>query len=408
MIFKSLFIPLFVLIKNNAIVAGLSYLLTISLANYLGPNDFGIYSHVLIVAAFVSILINFGTDQTSPSFYSRVQDIRIVFSITYLLRIFLALTTLLILLIFYYQDVTFFIFLFCLVLANLNLSFLYEIQQRNQKYSYIFLFERLIYIGIIFFLLYIDFINLPKLFAVLLIVTLVSIGYQFFENKNLILCDIRKYKFACWKCLKENFPIVVVALFTYVYGGFGRLILEERLGSERLGIYSAGWQIITIGTIFQAQVVRLWRTKLSICIDAGDHKSLKEWIIYYLIFATVPMFLVAITISIFSEKIVRFLFIPAYSELSTLLPILGFYFLVINFASLIDILWIALRKNSIYMYANIFGGATLLIYLLVFSSDMGMYDFSVATVIGHLFTTLLLTVIWLIYFRRKVLFNFSK
>ena len=214
MILNRLIIPLVILIKNNAIIAGLSYLLTISLANHLGPNDFGIYSHALIIAAFISILVNFGTDQTAASFYSRVHDVRIVFSITFLTRVSFALSALFILIFFYYNDIKFFIFLLCLIFANLNLSFLYEIQQRNQKYSYIFLFERLVYVGAIFFLLYSDLIDLPKLFAVLLIVTLISVSYQFIENKNLILKDIKKYMPEFLRCLKENLPIVVVALST--------------------------------------------------------------------------------------------------------------------------------------------------------------------------------------------------
>ena len=180
------------------------------------------------------------------------------------------------------------------------------------------------------------------------------------------------------------------------------------MGSERLGIYSAGWQIITIGTIFQAQVARLWRTKLSISIETRDLINLREWVIYYIIFTTAPMFLAAIAFFIFSEEIVRFLFTPAYIELSSILPILGFYFLVINFAGLIDILWIALRKNSIYMYANIVGGSILLTYLSIFSSSMDIYEFSVAAVVGHLFTTILLTFMWLNYFGRKFLSNASE
>ena len=51
----------------NVVVAGLSYILTIALANYLGPQDFGFYSYVLVLAASLTIFIDYATDISAAS-----------------------------------------------------------------------------------------------------------------------------------------------------------------------------------------------------------------------------------------------------------------------------------------------------------------------------------------------------
>lgn len=402
MTLRQLLIPLFILTKNNAIIAGLSYFLSISLANYLGPEKFGIYSHALIIAALLSIVVNYGTDQTVSAFYCEVRDVEILFNITILIRFGLAISSFLVLILVYWEKNQVLVYVLCLVFSGFNLSFIYEIQQRNEKYSYIYLFERVIYVGIIFSLINLNFVDLPQVFGVLMAVTLISLFYQYFDNR-IFFKKIKEAKYFVIKCLRENFAIVVVALSTYIYGGFGRLILENQLGSEQLGIYSAGWQIVTIGTIFQAQVSRLWRLKLSVSVEKKDIKTLRELMGFYVIFATLPMFLASIVIFIFADEIVSFLFVPAYAELSKVLPILGGYFIVINFASLVDILWIALRKNSLYMYANLMSSLFLLIYLLTFSVNMDMQRFAAAAVVGHLLTTILLGFLWLNLFKKRLI-----
>lgn len=400
---KPILFPLLILTKNNAIIAGLSYFLSISLANYLGPEKFGIYSHALIIAAFISVIVNYGTDQTAPAFYCEIQNIEILFNVTNLIRLGLAVGSFLLLIIVYWGQNQFLLYVMCLMFAIFNLSFLYEIQQCNERYSYIYLFERMMYIGIIFILLNLDIIDLPQLFGVLMVVTLISLFYQFYDSRAYVFKKTKKTKFFVIKYLRENFAIVVVALSTYVYGGFCRLILENRLGSEQLGIYSAGWQIITIGTIFQAQVSRLWRLKLSDSVERKDIKTLRSLIGLYLVFATLPMLLVSIAIFILADKIVGFLFIPAYAELSKVLPIFGVYFLVINLASLIDILWIALRRNTLYMYANLISSLLLLIYLVTFAINMNMQKFAAAVVTGHLLTAILLAFLWLNLFKKRLI-----
>lgn len=71
----------------NVVVAGLSYILTIALANYLGPQDFGFYSYVLVLAASLTIFIDYATDISAASLMAENKSIKKTFIVIYSVRI---------------------------------------------------------------------------------------------------------------------------------------------------------------------------------------------------------------------------------------------------------------------------------------------------------------------------------
>ena len=75
----------------NLLAAGLSYLLTIVIANTLGPNDFGIYSYITLWGGFASLIIVFSTDSTIPVQYAKLDDKQSVFNITQTIKFFFLL-----------------------------------------------------------------------------------------------------------------------------------------------------------------------------------------------------------------------------------------------------------------------------------------------------------------------------
>jgi O-antigen/teichoic acid export membrane protein len=395
-------LSLIVLSKNNAIVAALSYFLTITLANHLGPDLFGIYSHALIVASVASIFINFGTDQTAAVLRSHYGNAGDVFNNVYYMRLAIAIPTLAILVFLYFENWEFLIFVFCLALANYNLAFLYEIRGLNERYSYIYLLERVTYVVVTFLFIYFGQLNLIYLFALLLFVTAASISYQLIDNASLLHLHTKVQPRLLHQMAKESAPLVMVALSTFAYGGFSRLILEDQLGREQLGIYSAGWQLITIGTIFQAQVSRLWRVTISDSVRALDTIKLYRAFHSYLLLSTLPMVFMCGVFIFFADRIVALLFSSSYAEVVNLLPILGIYLFVINIAGLVDMLWVALRGGSVYMLTNLIFGAILLVFLWHFAPSMGIIEFATAAVVFHFLTIISLAILWMRAFRFRL------
>lgn len=392
-------VPLIVMSKNNTIVAALSYFLTVTLANYLGPEQFGIYSHALITASVASIFINFSTDQTAAILHSHSRDSREVFSSIFLIRTVLAILVFAILPCFYSDDLVLLAFIYCLVFANFNLAFLYEIHRRNERYSYIYLLERTAYIGLAFLLIHLKYLKLSYLFGLLLSFNVASILFQLIDNKDMFRLDQKMPFSIMLNILKENFPLVVIAISAYSFGGFSRLIFEGSHGSEMFGIYSAGLQLVSIGTIFQGQVSRLWRAPISDSMRTLDSKRLYRTIQSYVLHSTLPMLFMCCIFMFMPDMIIALLFTDRYADLITILPLLGMYLVVINMLGLLDMLWISLGRRWIYMLTYLIFSAMLLGFLWVYSPRMSMFQFVATTVTFHFLTAVVLAIIWLRIFR---------
>ena len=257
--FYNLLKPLFVLTKNNGIIAALSFLLTIMIANELGAIQFGLYVKALIIASLMGMIINFSTDQTASVYYSQGIDKESILNGVLFIRLILGIISFAILIIYLGSEYTLLAFVSALLFSHFNLSFYYEITLRNERYSYIYLLERLVYVVSVFLLIFLDHLNINFIFMMIAITSLSSLIFQLIDvmSSKISLSSIKGL--ISFSFFKTQTPLLIVALSMYSFGGFSRLILEENMGQELLGIYSAGWQLITIATIYLSQVYRIWR-----------------------------------------------------------------------------------------------------------------------------------------------------
>ncbi len=391
---KTLIFSLFILTKNNVLIAAFSYALTITLANVLGPEVFGKYSLVLVIASILSILINYGTDKTAPAVMTAKRSINSVLSETVFIRLLMFSLSIFSLSIYSTYDPDMAFYILCLLFTGLNLGFFFEISSKNELYSYVYLFERAVYVGSSFFVIYFLKVNLDIVFTLFLLSTLASLIFQYYR----VHYEYDKIFIINWKSFREifltNMPLVIIALSVFSFGGFSRIILEDSMGLEKLGVYSAGWQLITVGTIFQGQVTKVWRLKISSAIEKNDNKQLISLVKSYLIFSTLPFIILTAILFFTSEKIVNLLFTSEYFELAHVLPVFSFYYLVINIAGLTEILWVAVGRNKIYMYINITFGLLLLILLTFISKEASLIDFALSTVAIHMLMVLVLSIVW--------------
>ena len=175
------------------------------------------------------------------------------------------------------------------------------------------------------------------------------------------------------------------------------MILENKLGMEQLGIYSAGWQIILIITIFQGQVVRVWRSDLSNALINKKRGDIKHLISSYLLFSTLPVFMFAIFISFFSYEIVNIMFTDEYILLATILPIFSSYFLFINLDSLVKILWVSIGNRMKYLKISLFFSIMLLFILQSIPSNANLELFALSVVFIHGCSVIILLLVF--YFK---------
>ena len=394
----SLISSLFILTKNSAVVAAASYFLTITLANVLGPYQFGLYSEALIYAALLSLIINYATDQTAPKDFAVHGNLSDTLSSVIFLRVPMFCISGIAAYFLLREDLFLLTCIFLLAIANFNLAFFYEIQKKNERYSYIYLAERILYILGAFTLIYLELIKLEYIFILYGFVTLLSLLFQGNDSHAFYSINLRMQAKPVIRLVYDNFPLVIIGLSLFAYGGLSRLVMEAKLGREVLGIYSAGWQLITIASVFQAQLIRVWRFRLSAALLARDLSSFKESIKTYLIVGVIPMCLAGAALGFWAEWTVSFLFTKEYASLALVLPSFGLYFMVIAMMGLVIICWIAIEKNFLFMIINIVFSLLLLAALWFFSDEFGILAFVNVTVGMHLSLMLVLSIVWYLKF----------
>jgi|TARA_B100001741_G_C16554241_1_gene601461 O-antigen/teichoic acid export membrane protein len=394
----------------NLFAAAISYSLTIIIANTIGPNNFGIYSYILVWGGFASLIIIFSTESTIPVQFSKTKDKQGIFNLTQTIKIlFLLIWIISIPLWLRFTELGLIIKsnpeviigLIILSLANFRTMEFYEISKKNVRYAKIYFIERMFYIFLVGIFLYQNSLDILTIFSCLFIATFFSLLFQFKDNFNLIKqFKIEKFHNVI-SLFKANLPLVLIQLSTFVYGGFSRIILEGKVGLEQLGIYSAGWQIILVITIFQGQVVRVWRTDLSSALINKNKKLIKDLISSYLLFSTFPVFIFAILVSIFSYEIVSLLFRDEYILLARVIPIFSLFFVFINLDSLAKILWISIGDRTKYLIISLFFSILLLFILqeIPNNSNLELFALSIFSMFASSVIALLL-IFYFQYFRK--------
>ncbi len=286
-------------------------------------------------------------------------------------------------------------FVICLLPASMNLSFFYEINYQNSRYSYIFLFERLAYVGLISLAFYLKLLSISSVFLIYLVATLCSLYFQYSDwhvFKSKIYAPRLKFIISIFR---KNFPLVVTSISLFAYGGFSRLILENKLSTEWLGIYSAGWQISTIASIYQSQITRIWRVNILKSVFTNNQQHLKNVIFAYFLFSTFPLLLITLFIYFESAFIVNLLYSSKYVELESLLPYFSFYIIAINLFGLVELLWLSFKRYNLYMLINLFFSISLILFLLILPYDASPKIFILATTLVQSVAAIVLLYFWI-------------
>ena len=179
----------------NLFVSGLSYIFTLVIANTLGPNDFGIYSYIMLWGGFASLVIVFSTDSTIPVQYAKTNDKQSVFNITQTIKFFFLLMWTFSISLWYKftkvesvisKNPEVLIGIIALTLASFSFWNFYEISKKNIRYTKIFFIERMFYLFLLGFFLYTNSFDILTIFSCLLVATVCSLLFQIKDNSNLI------------------------------------------------------------------------------------------------------------------------------------------------------------------------------------------------------------------------------
>ncbi|EOK5732205.1 hypothetical protein WM008_21560 [Vibrio vulnificus] len=371
------------LILRSLLASAFSYVLTLYLIRNLTVEQFGEYSYLILIASFSLVFVVFGTDNTiardSKKFGCKHEfaGFLLIFK---LLNLVLCCAVLWVSGIAKLQEIV------CFLVATLYLGSSFEVMGKNLTFSNIFVLERLAYTVVVFFLFFTIKVELGLLYGVLLCISLMSL----FVQVKIISPSFKNVTFrGLISIYKNNAFIVISVLVLFGYGGGGRFYLESKYGKEALGIFSAFWQVLMVATLIQSQLEKIWRTKF---INANCSLELKRMIGKYLFETTLPIFIGALTLSIFRREVTLLVFGEKFVTHSQLLIVMSFYFVVVNIDSLYRMIFIQFSKDKQYMIAH--AVSVSLMFLGLFFEDYGFFVFSILIVSAHFFAIVLLTLFW--------------
>ncbi len=372
------FKQLSVLTKNSIIGAAVSYMLTIYLANAFGAKLFGTYSYVLIISGILGLMVNYSTDVTAPKMVVATGSKQGVFDLILSLRVgalLLCVVTLLVAVYIFKFDEKVAFGVFCILLTSMNLAFLFEVSGRNMLYSYIFLLERLLYVGFVVLLLTKQEPDIMSIFWLYFSANVISLLIQYTVKFGYL----KRFSLPCksdfLRLINDNFSLLMIAMAQLAYGGFSRLIFEHKYGLEQLGIFSLGLQITAAASIFQAQVERVFRMQISAAIAGTDVTVIIAALKRYLLMSTLPIAVLAMAITYWSEEFVTLLFSDEYRSLGDLFYLFASFFVIINLNSLVIMCWVALGEQRKYFSITMTFAVILLITLYFLPLAVGVEGF---------------------------------
>ncbi|MBW7835270.1 MAG: oligosaccharide flippase family protein [Sphingomonadales bacterium] len=372
--YKNYIKQLSILVNNSVIGSAASYILTINLANYLGATSFGLYSYILIVATIIQVLVIYATDISAPTMAAGGADHQRIYNKIITFRCVIFVLVIIILLLWPSVEFTILLGILALSISAINLSFFSEIKRQNTKYSFIYMIERLLYVALVFTLIFINYLQLIHVFIIYFTVTFISLGVQY----NLYSDNLKNYSVPKIKnltvILYHNLPLVLITLSSFAYGGISRIILEDKLGLQPLGIFSAGMQLTALISIFQAQVDRVWRLPLFSALVDRELPVLWRQIYSYLFLTTLPVIVLAIFTYLYGGGIVSLLFIQEYGPLKELMPQFSLFFILINVNALLAILWIGFGARNEYLFISVFFGLAVLSILKMLPSTVQLSE----------------------------------
>ncbi len=393
---------LFALTKNNLSVAVLSYFLTIKIATYLGSYYFGVYSYIMLLGSVFGILVNFSTNSTSTVLMAKYKSKLKVFHIVFSIRLFFLAILCCCIPFLMLKGTLITIGVIIFSISILNLSYFYELNRKNISYSYIFLMERLFYLGIVAGLLFLKILTLQLILATYFFSIFISICFQYWQNKK----AIRTFKFLKLKqlleYLKGQVSLVIIEYSTFAYGGFSRLIIEGKYGMADLGVYSLGWQITMAATLFQAQVTRVWRLNITNALVNSNLIELKKLVKNYILLSTIPIVGIAGLITFLSAPFVSYLFGNEYASLTQLIPIFSVYFVVINLDTLSTLFWISIGNRLEYLLYKVGTSAIMLIMLFTLPNNAPISQLAMYVVGNHGVSVIILLIVFYFRYIKKI------
>lgn len=381
--------------------AGLSYASAIALAHYLGVENFGRYTYILVVASIFEQFVSFGSAAVAVRQYSQVgasylpnllfaklANYAVVFTGAFIIGAWTG------------ND----IYLLAVLLALIGFSFAsnFECLRRNRTYSVIYLVERFAFSLVVLAALA---FNMPGglqlIVGSLVIIQVASLLYQWRSSgAPRPVFDLGVIS----RVYRESAAALVFSVSKFAYGGFTRLFIFNAIGAVAAGEFAAAWQFFILSTLYFAQVERAWRMPLVLSIRERDKALFHKHTTETFLFLVLPAMLAATVFWYFGEAIVLLVFPDEFVLAGTLMPYIGVYFVVaaLDVGTVLMGFSLGMHKQVSVIYV-LFGSLVVMFTMFVLD-DPSVYQVITACITFH--AACVLTTFIVVWFKK--IDHFSK
>jgi O-antigen/teichoic acid export membrane protein len=387
--------------KILRLISGL--FVSIYVARYLGPENYGILNYVISFVALFSVIAPLGLDEiVINELIKRPENRDLILGTSFKLKFIGVLTTIfLISLTFFFDlnDKKTNIFIFIVVL-NLLFQPIYVIDlyfQSQVKARYLVQANILSLVINSLLRLSLVFLNASLIYFVLVSILdslIIALGLIYFYSKNeLKIFKWESRNFIAIEMLKQSWPLIFSGIAIIIYMRIDQIMIKEMLDFKAVGNFSAAvrltelWYFIpvAIGSSFFPALVN--SKKLS---EVKFRNRLGKLMSF--------MVLIAILISIPTSFMARFIIINLYGlDFTNAAPVLIVYIwaTVFVFLGVISGKWFIIENlNRISLYRSIFGAMANIGLNFVMIPKFGILGAAYSTVICQIIQTYLSNLIF--------------
>lgn len=349
----------------SLLVSVLTFFHLFLLAKYIGAEEYGNLSTILVYGTLVLQFVLFGTSESGVYLLSngwskhQLVTFRIYNMIMFIL--FLAITAI-------FLSSYLPIYILLCSFSGFGLAILFEYERKAIIFSRLFLFQRvmcLIFIwGVLFFS---EVRSYEAVVLVTFFVDLISFLFQCMILRAKVKLLSVKEVFTLYK---SGFNIISFSMSKYIFGGGSKLVIYHTFSAAVAGSYSLAWQLVTLVSILFTQVVRVWRIEITTKVTEKNFRGALNSCYQMMIFINLICLVVGICVYFGLDLILPY-YNSDFPDVRRLILSLILYLPVVGFDYSVSVLAIALNKtklmNFVYFFIAIF---TVLIYWFLYYLDI--------------------------------------
>ena len=368
---------LFSLVGINIVLAGLSFVTALLIANVLGKERFGDLSYAIAVGGYCSTIAFCGLAQTLirdlmhfPKRFNEYTSASILLRGSMLVLSFFVILSVNVLAAeenrLGFAGV---LIVLTLGIKALDLAPIYDAWGKMKRHAIYYLLGRCLYFALIWLTVFFfkkDSLSIPAIAVFMLVSTALSltIVYSWAFPRLNVRMDRKAISLAAGM-LKNNLWVWSALLAQLSFGGLSKIVLKHISGSGELGGYAVAWQVVLLGSIFITQVGRIGNPRMARIVQPDISQAHRiEFLLKYTVLSTLAGAIIGEPAICFPGTILR-IFRPEYASAATSLRILGGYVIVVGIGQVATQYLIAVRREMVYSVVIILtGGLSLFLYSL--------------------------------------------